>query len=41
MAAISLNERATAILIKANTRTPEPLYKMDAYWRAVNYLSVG
>jgi xylulose-5-phosphate/fructose-6-phosphate phosphoketolase len=26
---------------KANTLTPELLRKMDAYWRAANYLSVG
>ena len=26
---------------KANTLTPELLHKMDAYWRAANYLSVG
>ncbi len=25
----------------ANTLTPELLHKMDAYWRAANYLSVG
>ena len=24
-----------------NTLTPELLHKMDAYWRAANYLSVG
>ena len=29
--------------MKTNTNilTPELLYKMDAYWRAANYLSVG
>src|ERR1017187_7199506 len=27
--------------MKANTLTPELLHKMDAYWRAANYLSVG
>ena len=27
--------------MKANTLTPELLDKMDAYWRAANYLSVG
>lgn len=27
--------------MKANTLTPELLRKMDAYWRAANYLSVG
>ena len=26
---------------KAPTLTPELLHKMDAYWRAANYLSVG
>ncbi len=26
---------------KINTLTPELLHKMDAYWRAANYLSVG
>ena len=26
---------------KTNTLTPELLHKMDAYWRAANYLSVG
>ena len=26
---------------KTTTLTPELLYKMDAYWRAANYLSVG
>ena len=27
--------------MKTNTLTPELLYKIDAYWRAANYLSVG
>ena len=27
--------------MKTNTLTPEQLQKMDAYWRAANYLSVG
>jgi len=27
--------------LKTNTLTPELLHKMDAYWRAANYLSVG
>ncbi len=27
--------------MKINTLTSELLYKMDAYWRAANYLSVG
>ena len=27
--------------MKMNTLTPELLHKMDAYWRAANYLSVG
>ena len=27
--------------MKTNTLTPAPLAKMDAYWRAANYLSVG
>src|SRR2546430_14983549 len=27
--------------MKTNTLTPELLNKMDAYWRAANYLSVG
>src|SRR6202167_6046394 len=27
--------------MNANTLTPELLHKMDAYWRAANYLSVG
>src|SRR6201987_5208141 len=27
--------------MKANTLTPELLHKMDAYWRAANYPSVG
>ena len=27
--------------MKAKTLTPEMLDKMDAYWRASNYLSVG
>jgi xylulose-5-phosphate/fructose-6-phosphate phosphoketolase len=27
--------------MKTNTLTPELLYKVDAYWRAANYLSVG
>jgi len=26
---------------KTNTLTPELLHKMDAYWRAANYLAVG
>ena len=28
-------------IMKTNTLTPELLRKMDAYWRAANYLSVG
>ena len=27
--------------MKTKTLTPEQLHKMDAYWRAANYLSVG
>ncbi len=27
--------------MKTNTLTPELLRKMDAYWRAANYLSVA
>ncbi len=27
--------------MKTNTLTPELLHKMDAYWRAASYLSVG
>jgi len=27
--------------MKTKTLTPELLRKMDAYWRAANYLSVG
>src|ERR1700710_69066 len=27
--------------MKTNTLTPEMLYKIDAYWRASNYLAVG
>ena len=27
--------------MKTKTLTPELLHKMDAYWRAANYLSVG
>src|ERR1700722_11710408 len=27
--------------VKTNTLTPDLLHKMDAYWRAANYLSVG
>ena len=27
--------------MNTNTLTPELLHKMDAYWRAANYLSVG
>src|SRR5665647_1990614 len=27
--------------MKTNTLTPELLHRMDAYWRAANYLSVG
>jgi len=27
--------------MKTNTLSPELLHKMDAYWRAANYLSVG
>ena len=29
------------LAVKTNTLTPELLHKMDAYWRAANYLSVG
>ena len=28
-------------MTKTNTLTPELLHKMNAYWRAANYLSVG
>ena len=28
-------------MIKAETLSPYLLYKMDAHWRAANYLSVG
>jgi phosphoketolase len=31
----------TLTLTLTLTLTPELLYKMDAYWRAANYLSVG
>ena len=36
-------ESNTATLPNANaeTLTPELLWKMDAYWRAANYLAVG
>jgi len=27
--------------MQTHTLTPELLHKMDAYWRAANYLSVG
>jgi xylulose-5-phosphate/fructose-6-phosphate phosphoketolase len=27
--------------MKTKTLSPELLHKMDAYWRAANYLSVG
>lgn len=27
--------------MKTNTLTPDLLHRMDAYWRAANYLSVG
>ena len=27
--------------MKTNTLTPELLHRMDAYWRAANYLAVG
>ena len=27
--------------MKTNTLSPELLHKIDAYWRAANYLSVG
>ena len=27
--------------MKTDPLTPDLLYKMDAYWRAANYLSVG
>jgi xylulose-5-phosphate/fructose-6-phosphate phosphoketolase len=27
--------------MKTNTLTPDLLHKIDAYWRAANYLSVG
>ena len=27
--------------METRTLTPELLHKMDAYWRAANYLSVG
>src|SRR5674476_1129996 len=29
------------VTMKTNTLSPELLHKMDAYWRAANYLSVG
>ena len=31
----------TTLSMKTNTLTPELLQKIDAYWRAANYLSVG
>ena len=30
-----------ALTMKTTTLTPELLHRMDAYWRAANYLSVG
>ena len=35
----AVNERELAV--KANALSPELLKKMNAYWRAANYLSVG
>ena len=32
---------AKEVTMKTNTLTPELLHKMNAYWRAANYLSVG
>ncbi len=32
---------AKEVTIKTNTLTPELLHKINAYWRAANYLSVG
>jgi len=32
---------ATTLTTKSNTLSPELLHKMDVYWRAANYLSVG
>ena len=42
----SLHKKSDAVdqkglTVKTNTLTPELLYKMNAYWRAANYLSVG
>lgn len=37
----SLTEATDRILGLKNTLSPEFLYKMNAYWRAANYLSVG
>ena len=34
---VTANELST----KTNTLAPELLHKMNAYWRAANYLSVG
>jgi hypothetical protein len=35
----AVNEKE--LTMKANTLTPDLLHKMNAYWRAANYLSVG
>src|SRR5471030_2444803 len=39
--AATLAEKKANLTMKTKTLPPELLHKMDAYWRAANYLSVG
>ncbi len=39
--AVNKKELTLKTTMKTNTLAPEVLRKMDAYWRAANYLSVG
>jgi phosphoketolase len=36
-----MTSEAVSLHMLTNTLTPELLHKIDAYWRAANYLSVG
>jgi xylulose-5-phosphate/fructose-6-phosphate phosphoketolase len=38
---MTFNESGTTMSINTSTLSPELARKMDAYWRAANYLSVG
>ena len=41
MKVIKVSEKNTATLGRGNSLPSELLHRMNAYWRAANYLSVG